>query len=134
MNLENACSFLMPSLIKSFIKTRAKTYSVTASAKMCEAYKAYFSMPTRDQDKPLGTSFYLQALQERTLGGWYRREKRAIKFAIPRIWCEPTTTQAIATSAWWTLPNVGLTRMHLLSCIQTFHHPLHQCYTALSSL
>ncbi|XP_061433243.1 uncharacterized protein LOC133358811 [Lethenteron reissneri] len=33
------------------IKTRAKKYSVEASAKMCEAYKAYFGMPVGDQDK-----------------------------------------------------------------------------------
>ncbi|MGH0163514.1 UNVERIFIED_CONTAM: hypothetical protein FKN15_045388 [Acipenser sinensis] len=35
-----------------FIKTRAKKYSVEASAKMCEAYKAYFGMPVGDQYKP----------------------------------------------------------------------------------
>ncbi|XP_076345615.1 uncharacterized protein LOC143244568 [Tachypleus tridentatus] len=33
------------------LSRRAKSYSVTASDKMCEAYKAYFSMPVRNQDK-----------------------------------------------------------------------------------
>ncbi|XP_051524523.1 uncharacterized protein LOC127423891 [Myxocyprinus asiaticus] len=40
-----------------FIKTRAKKYSVEASAKMCEAYKAYFAMPVGDQDKPWAPHF-----------------------------------------------------------------------------
>ncbi|XP_076368621.1 uncharacterized protein LOC143255990 [Tachypleus tridentatus] len=40
----------------------------------------------------------------------------------------PLTTQAIVTSAWWILPNIGMARMHLLSCIWTFHHPSPQCY------
>lgn len=35
-----------------FIKQRAKKYSVEVSAKMCEAYNAYFGMPVGDQDKP----------------------------------------------------------------------------------
>ncbi|XP_061409266.1 uncharacterized protein LOC133343591 isoform X2 [Lethenteron reissneri] len=39
------------------IKTRAKKYSVEASAKMCEAYKAYFGMPVGDQDKPWALHF-----------------------------------------------------------------------------
>ena len=34
-----------------FIKTRARKHFVLASAKMCEAYKSYFSMPVRDQDR-----------------------------------------------------------------------------------
>ncbi|XP_058859314.1 uncharacterized protein LOC131702005 [Acipenser ruthenus] len=72
-----------------FIKTRAKKYSVEASAKMCEAYKAYFGMPVRDQDKPWAPHFTCEYCKK-TLEGWYRGEKRAMKFAIPRIWREPT--------------------------------------------
>jgi hypothetical protein len=34
------------------LSRRAKKYSVEASAKMCEAHKAYFGMPVGDQDKP----------------------------------------------------------------------------------
>ncbi|XP_076373123.1 uncharacterized protein LOC143257936 [Tachypleus tridentatus] len=71
-----------------FIKTKAKTYSVTASAKMCEAYKAYFDMPVGDQDKPWAPYFTCEHCT-RTLEGWYRGETRAMKFAIPRIWREP---------------------------------------------
>ncbi|XP_061411223.1 protein LMBR1L-like isoform X2 [Lethenteron reissneri] len=40
-----------------FIKARAKEYSVEASAKMGEAYKAYFGMPVGDQDKPWAPHF-----------------------------------------------------------------------------
>ncbi|XP_058873513.1 uncharacterized protein LOC131724780 [Acipenser ruthenus] len=72
-----------------FIKTRAKKYSVEASAKMCEAYKAYFGMPVGDQDKPWAPHFTCEHCKK-TLEGWYRGEKRAMKFAIPRIWREPT--------------------------------------------
>ncbi|KAL7888111.1 hypothetical protein AOLI_G00030850 [Acnodon oligacanthus] len=67
-----------------FIKTRAKKYSVKASAKICEAYKAYF-----DQDKPWAPHFTCEHCKK-TLEGWYRGEKRAMHFPIPRIWCEPT--------------------------------------------
>ncbi|XP_037400093.1 uncharacterized protein LOC119264997 isoform X2 [Pygocentrus nattereri] len=63
-----------------FTKTRVKKYSVEASAKMCEAYKAYFGMPVGDQDKPWAPHFTC----------WYRGEKRAMHFAVPRIWREPT--------------------------------------------
>ncbi|XP_076337624.1 uncharacterized protein LOC143239890 [Tachypleus tridentatus] len=73
-----------------FIKTRAKMYSVTAYAKMCEAYKAYFGMPVGHQDKLWVPHFTCEHCKK-TLEGWYRGEKkRAMKFAIPRIWCEPT--------------------------------------------
>ncbi|XP_058879386.1 uncharacterized protein LOC131736994 [Acipenser ruthenus] len=60
-----------------------------ASAKMCEAYKAYFGMPVGDQDKPWAPHFTCEHCKK-TLEGWYRGEKRAMKFAIPRIWREPT--------------------------------------------
>ncbi|XP_076365511.1 uncharacterized protein LOC143254340 isoform X3 [Tachypleus tridentatus] len=66
-----------------FIRTRAKTYSVTASAKMCVANKSYFGMLVRDQDKPWALHFTCKHC-EKTLEGWYRGEKRVIKFAIPR--------------------------------------------------
>ncbi|KAM3928102.1 uncharacterized protein RB166_006233 [Leptodactylus fuscus] len=103
-----------------FIKTREKKYSVEASAKMCEAYKAYFGMPVGDQDKPWAPHFTCEHCKK-TLDGkwinatllntrltvlilikfsiqilfcllisWYRGEKRAIHFAILRIWREPT--------------------------------------------
>ncbi|XP_076327315.1 uncharacterized protein LOC143234118 [Tachypleus tridentatus] len=72
-----------------FFKTRARKYSVTASANMCEAYKAYFGMPVRDQDKPWAPRFTCEHYKK-TLEGWYRGEKRAMEFAIPRIWRELT--------------------------------------------
>ncbi|XP_076321172.1 uncharacterized protein LOC143230837 isoform X2 [Tachypleus tridentatus] len=60
-----------------FIKTRAKKYSVIASANTCEAYKAYFDMPVRDQDKPWAPRFTYENCKK-TLEGWYRGEKRAM--------------------------------------------------------
>ncbi|XP_061431765.1 uncharacterized protein LOC133357688 [Lethenteron reissneri] len=72
-----------------FTKIRAKKYSVKVSAKMCEAYKAHFDMPVGDQDKPFAPHFTCEQCKK-TLEGWYGGEKRAMKFAIPRIWWEPT--------------------------------------------
>ena len=72
-----------------FIKTRAKKYSVKASAKMYEAYKAYFGMPVIDQDKAWAPHFTCEQCKK-TLEGWYKRERRAMKFAIPRVWREPS--------------------------------------------
>ncbi|XP_076312154.1 uncharacterized protein LOC143225883 [Tachypleus tridentatus] len=68
------------------LSRRAKKYSVTASSTMCEAYKAYFCMPARNQDKPLIPHFTCKHCKKNTRRG----EKRAIKFTIPRIWHEPT--------------------------------------------
>ncbi|XP_076053500.1 uncharacterized protein LOC143032522 [Oratosquilla oratoria] len=56
---------------------------------MREAYKAYFGMPVGDQDKLWAPHFTCE-LCKRTLEGWYRGENRAMKFAVPRIWREPT--------------------------------------------
>ncbi|XP_076340714.1 uncharacterized protein LOC143241082 [Tachypleus tridentatus] len=67
---------------------KRKKYSVIASAKMCEAYKVYFRH-VGDQDKSWTPHFTCEHCKK-TLEGWYRGEKRAMKFAIPRIWCEPT--------------------------------------------
>ncbi|XP_076334606.1 uncharacterized protein LOC143238343 [Tachypleus tridentatus] len=63
--------------------------TLTASAKMCEEYKAYFGMFVGDQDKPWTPHFTCEHCKK-TLEGWYRGEKRALRFAIPRIWREPT--------------------------------------------
>ncbi|XP_061433007.1 uncharacterized protein LOC133358637 [Lethenteron reissneri] len=56
---------------------------------MCEAYKEYFGMPVGDQDKPWAPNFSCEQCKN-TLEGWYRGEKKAMKFAISRIWREPT--------------------------------------------
>ncbi|KAL7851918.1 hypothetical protein SRHO_G00177030 [Serrasalmus rhombeus] len=56
---------------------------------MCEAYKAYFGMPVGDQDKPWAPHFTCEHCKK-TLEGWYRGEKRAMHFAVPRIWRKPT--------------------------------------------
>ena len=106
-----------------FIKTRARKHSVLASAKMCEAYNSYFSMPVGDQGRiwtPHFASDHCKKLwkvslvnilllnlnccvfsvydkkprlnywQQYFFSKWNRGEKRAMKFAIPRIWREPT--------------------------------------------
>ena len=72
-----------------FIRKRAKKHSLTTSAKMNAAYKAYFGMPVGDQDRSWAPHFSCDCCK-RTLEGWFRGEKRSMKFAIPRIWREPT--------------------------------------------
>lgn len=87
-----------------FIKTRAKKYSVKASVTMCEAYKAYFGVPVGDQDRSWAPHFTCEHCKKTLEGkraiavynlfimfaGWYRGEKRSMKFAVPRVWREPT--------------------------------------------
>ncbi len=51
-----------------FIKTRAKKFSVTASGKIYEAYKAYFAVPVGDQDKIWAPHFACEHCK-RTLEG-----------------------------------------------------------------
>ena len=51
-----------------FIKKKTKKYSVEASRKMCEAYKAYFGMPFGDQDKSWAPHFTCEYCK-RTLEG-----------------------------------------------------------------
>ena len=67
----------------------------------------------------------------RYVTGWYMEEKIAMKFAIPRIWRQPTDH----SSNWYfcmadRIPNVALARMRLKSFIQTFLLPLPQYHIA----
>ena len=73
-----------------FIKMQAKKYSIGTSVKMCEAYKAYFGVQVEDQDKPWAPHYSCENCKKRTLEGWFQGERRPMKFAIPRIWREPT--------------------------------------------
>ncbi|XP_042889698.1 zinc finger and BTB domain-containing protein 14-like isoform X3 [Penaeus japonicus] len=72
-----------------FIKAGASKYSVGTSARMCEAYNAYFGIPVGNQDKVWVPHFTCE-LCKITLEGWYRGENISMKFAVPRIWREPT--------------------------------------------
>ncbi|XP_076340071.1 uncharacterized protein LOC143240821 [Tachypleus tridentatus] len=56
---------------------------------MCEAYSHIFIMPVRDQDKPWAPHFTCEHCKK-TLEGWYREKKRAMKFVIPVVWHEST--------------------------------------------
>src|SRR6218665_4139466 len=66
--------------------------------------------------------------------GWYRGEKRAMKFVSREFGGNRLTTQATATSAWWILPSVALARIRLKSFIQTFFLPWPKYQTASSCL
>ncbi|XP_076361843.1 uncharacterized protein LOC143252902 [Tachypleus tridentatus] len=67
-----------------FIKTRVKKYPMTASAKMYEVYKAYFGMLVGNQNKPWAPHFTCEHCKK-TLEGWYRGEKRTMKFSISLV-------------------------------------------------
>ncbi|XP_045133910.1 uncharacterized protein LOC123517658 [Portunus trituberculatus] len=99
---------------------------------MREAYNAYFGMPVGDQDKPWAPHFTCE-LCKRTLEGWYRGENRAMRFAIPRIWREPTDHSSNCFFCMVDPSKRRAGKMRLLSYILTFCHPLRQCHTALSS-
>ncbi|XP_073992966.1 uncharacterized protein [Rhodnius prolixus] len=71
-----------------FIKVRDVKYELKTSHVLCEAYEAYFDCPVRNQDKPWAPHVACSYCK-RCLEGWYRGEKRSMKFAIPRIWREP---------------------------------------------
>ena len=49
----------------------------------------YFGMPVGDQDKPWAPHYCCEYCKK-TLEGWFRGEKRSLKFSNPRVWLEPT--------------------------------------------
>lgn len=100
-----------------FIKVRDIKFYLNACEKLCEAYETYFNCPVRNLDKPWAPHVacnnckrYLEGKQflvnkkyvylykymfiiclflSLFISGWYRGEKRSMKFAVPRIWREP---------------------------------------------
>lgn len=71
-----------------FIKVRDTKFKLKTSQVLCEAYEAYFNFPVRNQDKSWVPHVACSSCK-RSLEGWYRGEKRFMKFAVPRIWREP---------------------------------------------
>ncbi|XP_058858436.1 alpha-ketoglutarate-dependent dioxygenase alkB homolog 3 isoform X2 [Acipenser ruthenus] len=76
-----------------FIKTRAKKYSVEASAKMCEAYKAYFGMPVGDQDKPWAPHFTCEHCKKTLEANSIMADKRQ-RVRIQGSWAGPARKPA----------------------------------------
>ncbi|XP_076348414.1 uncharacterized protein LOC143246083 [Tachypleus tridentatus] len=113
-----------------FIKTRTTKYSVTTSAKMCEAYKAYFGMPVGDQDKPW-TSHII--CKQKPLEGWYRGEKRAMKFTIPRMWRESIDHSSNCYFC-MVYPSKRRAGKNASAIMCPYHYLSLQFHTALSSL
>ena len=68
---------------------KVKKHCLSKCIHATEAYHAYFGMPVGDQDKRLAPHVICEYCR-RTLKGWLKREKRALRFAIPRIWLEPS--------------------------------------------
>ncbi|XP_076352689.1 uncharacterized protein LOC143248143 [Tachypleus tridentatus] len=66
--------------------TRTKKYFVAASAKTCEAYKAYFGMPIGDQDKFWAPHFTCEhckeTLQDCTYLGFYNATLNACGYCV----------------------------------------------------
>ena len=73
-----------------FFAKRAKKHCLSNCIRAAElAYLHYFGMPVGDQDKRWAPHVICDYCR-RTLEGWLRGEKRAMRFAIPRIWREPS--------------------------------------------
>lgn len=72
-----------------FFAKRAKKYYLDSCTRAKEAYHAYFGIPVGDQDKRWAPHVICDYCR-RTLEGWFRGEKRAMRFAIPRVWREPS--------------------------------------------
>ena len=66
-----------------------KKHSLESCICAKEAYHANFGMPVSDQDKRWAPHVMCEYCH-RTLKGWFRGEKKAMRFAIPRNWCEPS--------------------------------------------
>lgn len=62
----------------------AKKHCLESCSRATEAYHAYFGMPVGDQDKRWAPHIICEYCC-RTLEGWFRGEKRAMRFAIPCV-------------------------------------------------
>ena len=71
--------------VVNFFAKRGKKHCWNNCIRAGEAYLAYLGMPVSDQDKRWAPhvicDYCLQTLED-----WFRGEKRAMHFAIPRIW------------------------------------------------
>ncbi len=72
-----------------FFAKNAKKHYLESCCHAKEAYHAYFGMPVGDQEKHWAPHI-IREYCRRTLEGWFRGEKRAMRFAIPGVWREPT--------------------------------------------
>ena len=72
-----------------FFAKRAKKHCLSNCICAAEAYLHYFGMPVGDQDKQWAPHVVCDYCR-RTLEGWLRGEKRAMRFAISHIWREPS--------------------------------------------
>ena len=71
----------------NFFAKKAKKHCLSKCIRATEAYHAYFGMPVGDQDKRWAPHVICEFCR-RTVEGWRRGEKRAMRFAILRIWRE----------------------------------------------
>lgn len=103
-----------------------------STGKVGEAYKAYFGMPGRDQDK-LWSPHFIKSTQVYfiLMQGCTEGKREPWSSLSQEFGRNPVTTQATAILVWWTFLNVGMTRMQLLSSMKTFLHPSAYCHTAL---
>ena len=72
-----------------FFAKKATKHCSSKRIRATEGYHAYFGMPVGDQDKRWAPHVICEYCR-RTLKCWLRGEKRAMRFAIPRIWREPS--------------------------------------------
>ncbi|XP_076043771.1 uncharacterized protein LOC143026873 [Oratosquilla oratoria] len=70
-----------------FFTKRAKKHYLDSCTRAKEAYHAYFGILDGNQDKRWAPHIICDYCRL-TLEGWFRGEKRATSFAIPRVWRE----------------------------------------------
>ncbi len=105
-----------------FFAKSAKKHNLDGCVRAREAYHAYFGMPVGDQDKPWAPHVICDYCR-RTLEGWFRGEKRAMRFAVPRVWREPTNH---LTDCYFCMVDPRRARMPLQLTTPTFHYAWHQ--------
>ena len=106
-----------------FFAKRAKTHCLSNCIRAAEAYLHYFGMPVGDQDKRWAPHVICDYCRS-TLEGWLRGEKKAMRFAIPRIWCEPLNHYTDCYFCMVVQQNEEREKMHLQLSILTFYHLL----------
>ena len=102
---------------------RSKKHCLSNCIRAAEAYLYYFEMPVGDQDKRWAPHVICDYCR-RTLEGWLRGEKRAMRLLFPVSGVTLQIIILIVTSAWWIQQNEEREKMHLQLSILTFHHLL----------
>lgn len=85
-----------------YIGPKQVKHKIQAGTKVTQAYEAYFGFKIGNQDKPWAPHVLCGSCRS-TLEAWYRGERRAMPFAIPRMW---RSSKNHATDCYFCLVNL----------------------------